>query len=139
MTALTLTGIKTSFYALLKSDSAGATVRAALGGGSDSVLLRRGLSLTLPAAPFLAITFGPMTGVREDVRTLYPTIWLYDDPTQDWVRLNALTALIEAVYVKDSIAYCDTTYAGGVGEEITDAALQQRPALAMRYQVRGRF
>ena len=139
MTALTLASIKTAFYAVLKSDSAGAAVRASLGDGANSVLLRRGLSLTLPAAPFLAITFGPMTGVREYVRTLFPTVWLYDDPTQDWARLNALAALVEAVYTDDAIAYCHTSYAGGIGEEIVDAALQQRPALAMRYQVRGRF
>jgi hypothetical protein len=137
--ALTLGGIKAAFYAVLKSDSAGTSVRASLGAGAGGVLQRRGLSLTLPVAPFLAITFGPMTGAREDVRTLFPTVWLYDDPTMDWARLHALAALIEAVYVDDVIASCYTNYAGGIGEEVTDAALQQRPALAMRYQVRGRF
>ena len=139
MAALTLASIKTAFYAVLKSDSAGAAVRASLGAGSAGVLLRRGLSLTLPVAPFLVITFGPMTGAREDVRTLFPTVWLYDDPIQDWARLHALAALTEAVYVDDVIAYCYTNYAGGIGEEVIDAALQQRPALALRYQVRGRF
>ncbi len=137
----TLGSIKSSFYALFKSDTGAASVaaRAALGAGATSVLLRKGLTLTLPPAPFAVVTFGPMSGQAGFVRNLAPTVWIYDDPQYEWARLNALAALIEAVYTDESIAYCYTNYAGGIGEEITDAALQSRPAMAMRYQVSGRF
>lgn len=135
MAALTLSSLKVAFMAVLTSNSA---VLAALGAGSSSVILKQALASPHPAAPFIAVAFGPMTGDTEDVRVLYPTLWLYDNTQYAWGRLNPLTTIIEAAYPRDAIAYCDTRYAGGIGEEITDAALQ-RPALAMRYQVRGRF
>lgn len=139
MAALTLAGIKNSFYAMLKSDSAGVSVRDALGAGANSVILKNELGGVLPAAPFVVVAFGSFTGEREDVRTLFPTLWLYDDSIYKWGRLNPLTALIEAVYTQESIAYCYTNYAGGIGDEFLDTALGSRPALPMRYQVRGRF
>lgn len=134
---LTISSIKTAFYLLLKSDSAGAAVRDALGAGG--VMTRKQLQASPQAAgPLLVIHYGPVTGAREFVRTFYPTWWLYDDAQLEWNRLNALTTLIEAVYTTESIAYCDTRYATGIGDEQIDATVT-RPCLAMRYQVRGRF
>lgn len=133
--ALTITTVKAAFYAVLTSDSA---IVAALGAGASGAILRGAFRAPHPVAPFAVLGFGTMTGARQDVRTLFPTLWLYDDDLYAHVRLNALAALIEAAYTSDCIAYCDTRYAGGIGDEITDAAVQ-RPALSLRYQVRGRF
>lgn len=136
---LTVPSVKASFWNVLKADAAGASVRAALGAGANGILVRRQLAaLPHPTAPFLVIQYGPVTGARGDVRTFFPTWWLYADSGGDWYGLNALAALIEAAYPEDAIAFCDTRLAGGVSDELIDAALA-RPALAMRYQVRGRF
>jgi hypothetical protein len=135
VSTLSLVSLKTAFMAVLTSNSA---LLAALGAGASSVILKQALRAPQPRAPFIAVAFGGMSGGREDVRTLFPTLWLYDDDPYAWTRLNSLAALIEAALTQDSIAYCYTNYAGGIGDEITDTALQ-RPALAMRYQVRGRF
>lgn len=132
--ALTLTGIKQSFYDLVGS----ASILAALGASSASVILKQALRAPHPVAPFIAVAYGAMPGERQDVRTLYPTLWLYDDDIQGWARLNALTTIVEAIFVLDCIPYCETQYAGGISEEVTDEALH-RPAIAMRYQVKGRF
>lgn len=134
---LTVSSVKTAFYLLPKSDSAGAPIRAALGAGG--VMTTRQFRLTPQAhGPLIVVRFGPLTGARQMVRTLYPTLWLYDDAQQDWSRLNALTDLIEPIVTEDCIAFCDTRYATGISDEIIDATVT-RPCLAMRYQVRGRF
>ena len=133
--ALTITAIKQAFYAVGLANTA---VLAALGNGAASWIQRKDLRTPAPAAPFVALTFGPTPGAALDVRTLFPTLWLYDDDAYAHVRLNSLAALIEAAYPTDAIAYCYTSYAGGIGDEITDATLQ-RPALALRYLVKGRF
>lgn len=134
---LTVSSVKTAFYLLLKTAIAGAPIRAALGAGG--VMTTRQFQASPQAhGPLIVVRFGPLTGVRQMVRTLYPTLWLYDDAQQDWSRLNALTDLIEPIVIEDCIAFCDTRYATGISDEITDATVT-RPCLAMRYQVRGRF
>lgn len=140
----TIASIKAAFWALLKSDPGAAAVaaRAGLGAGASSVLTRaqfRQLGVAaLPARPIAVVEFGEAPGKPLDVRSVLPTIWLYDDRAEDWERLNAEQALIEALYTVDSIAACYTTYAGGVGREQIDPATEL-PALALRYQVIGRF
>lgn len=142
MTVLTIASIKTAFWLLLKSDSTGSAARAGLGATGSSVLTRKQfqqLSPTrLPTRPIAVVEFGAAPGQRQLVRNVLPTIWLYDDPIYDWERLNAAQVLIEALYVEDAIAYCSCNYAGGVGDEQLEPSLSL-PALAMRYQVRGRF
>jgi len=132
-TALTITSIKQSFFDIGAANSA---IVAALGAGAAGWILKTALRSPHPTAPFVAIAFGAMPGAREDVRTLYPTLWIYDDDVYGWTRINALATLIDQAYTFDCIAYCHT--AGGAGEELTDGALN-RPAIPMRYQVRGRF
>ncbi len=135
MSVLSATSLKQAFLAAITADAA---VLAALGAGAASVITTEGLRGTLPAAPFIAIGYGPLTGAAQrDVRTLFPTVWLYDDAGQRWFRLNALAALVEAALPEDCIAYAETRLAG-LDAEITDNALN-RPALAMRYQVKARF
>lgn len=142
MSVLTIGSIKQSFWLLLKSDSAGSAARAGLGAAGSSVLTRKQWQqltpINLPTRPVAVLEFGPSPGKRYDVRNVLPTWWLYDDPQYEWGRLNVLQALIEALYDLDSIAYCYTNYAGGIGDEQLDPSLSL-PALAMRYQVRGRF
>lgn len=134
---LTIRSVKSAFYLLFKSDSAGAPIRTALGAGG--VMTTRQFQLTPQAlGPMIVVRFGPLTGVRQLVRTLYPTLWLYDDAQQDWNRLNDLAGVIEPILTEDCIAFCDTRYATGISDEAIDATVK-RPCLAMRYQVRGRF
>lgn len=136
---LTVRSVKSAFFSLLKIDSAGQAVRDALANGAQSVLTYASFRASPQApGPMLVIRYGPVTGARELVRTFYPTIWLYDDGQKNWNRLNDLTSLIEPLYHTESIAYCDTRYATGIGEEITDPTVN-RPCLPLRYQVRGRF
>lgn len=139
MSVLTVRSVKSAFWNVLMTDTAGAAVRAALGASSTSILTRRGVAGTLPVAPFIVIQYGPVSGKAGFTRSFFPTWWLYDDATRDWNRLNDLAALIEAAYPDDALAYCYTNYAGGIGDEVTDATLGGRPAIAMRYQVSGRF
>lgn len=149
MTAPTQHSIKQAFYALIKTDSAGTAVRAALGNGASSVLTRRQFETAapsgLPAAPFMVLRFGPVTGQAFDMRSIFPTWWLYDDAAKGHQRLNDLAVLIEAVYsTNDNYPFSGiysgswANYAGGLSDEITDDRLA-RPALSMRYQVRNRF
>lgn len=130
---LTITSLKQSFFDI---GPANAAIIAALGAGVSGWVLKTALRSPAPVAPFVAVAFGAMPGALGFVRTLYPTLWLYDDDAYGWARLNALATLIDQAYTEDCIAYCHT--AGGAGEEATDGALN-RPALPLRYQVRGRF
>lgn len=133
MSALTITSLKQSFFSV---GTANAAIVGALGAGAAGWILKTALRTPHPVAPFVAVAFGAMPGSREDVRTLYPTLWLYDDDAYGWTRINALATLIDQAYTEDCIAYCHTQ--GGAGEESIDGALD-RPVLPMRYQVRGRF
>ena len=142
MTAvLTPRQIKADFLAVLKTGSGSASVaaRAALGAGANSVIVRKQLQLTLPRAPFAVLAWGPVTGQVGFPRQFYLTWFLYDDVDKDWYALNGLASLIEAAYPDDALPACYTNYAGGIGEETYDKALQNRPVIALRYQVSGRF
>lgn len=139
MSILTVSSVKAAFWNVLKTDAAGAAVRAALSAGANGILARRQLAATpRPAAPFIVLQYGPVTGAAGMVRTFFPTWWLYADSGGDWYGLNALATLIANAYPDDAIAFCETRLTGGISDEVTDTALA-RPALAMRYQVRGRF
>ncbi len=129
--ALTITSLKQSFFDVGKNNAA---IVAALGAGVSGWVLKTALKSPHPAAPFVAVAFGPMPG--PDVKTLYPTLWLYDDDAYGWWRINALHNLIKAAYTEDCITYCHT--AGETGEEATDSGFN-RPTMPMRYQVRARF
>lgn len=137
---VTAASLKRDFAAVLKSGTtpAAIAVRAALGAGAASVIPVDALRGALPAAPFIAVGFGPVNGAPlRDLRILYPTLWLYDDAGQRWYRLNDLAALVEAAFPEDGLTAAITRMAG-LGQEFTDEALN-RPALAMRYEVKGRF
>jgi hypothetical protein len=141
MTAQTIVTLKEDFYNVLKTSTAAPSVavRAALGAGATSIIPREDLrAASLPTAPFIAVAYGPMPGTREDVRTLFPTLWLYDDAGGRWRRINTVAALVDAAYPFDILPYADVRLAPGYGEELTDYSLA-RPTMAMRYTVKARF
>lgn len=125
--------VKRDFYTLVSAGAAFATVRA-----SCRVIPAADLTKTLPAAPFLAVGYGPLTGIAQDVRTLFPTLWLYDDAAQGWYRLNTIAALIEAALDAEGLLPgCEIALAG-TDRETTDGALK-RPVLPIRLTIKGRF
>ncbi len=128
--------ITAAFFAVLKSGSAGATVRAALGDGATSVITAEDLKKTLPAAPFVALRSGPIVGARYDRRQLFFAWWVYDDEQARWAGINAVVSLIEAAYATDAIAQSHTDIVS-IGQEIIDSALN-RPARSLQYIVATR-
>jgi hypothetical protein len=128
--------IKAAFYAVLKSDTAGTAVRAALGNGASSVIEKEDLKAKpAPAAPFVALQWGVGGGPRTGTNTYFPTWWLYDDAPYRHTRLEALIALIEAAYPENAIGMCYVDFLPV--RELTDAALS-RPAKGFPFQIRTR-
>lgn len=127
--------LKTAFYNVLKTDSAGTSVRTALGAGASSVIHRTELS-TLPARPFVALSWGDTAGGgarNRAVRNFYPVWFLYDDALYKWSRLEALIPLIEAAYPEDAIAMCYLDFLPV--RELTDRAVSQMPAKSMPFHI----
>jgi len=128
--------IKLAFFNVLKTDSAGSAVRAALGNLGESVITRDDLdSSNLPAAPFLVMQWGAEGGARTGVRSFFPTWWAYD--TKRYFRINALLPLIEAAYPEGAIAYCYTDFLNKTGE-IKDANLGYLPCRGFPFQIKTR-
>ena len=128
-----------SIFSLLKSDTAGSAVRAALGAGATSVIPRQTLAdATLPASPFLVGYAGAITGDRRQMRDLFYTWLIYDDPVRLWWRINGLASLIEAAYT-DNPRLIDgyVIHLASIGAEQTDEALN-RPFRSVQLQVRTR-
>src|SRR5690242_3499275 len=91
--------ITATFYNVVKTSNAGASVRAALGAGASSVIPKKDLALaSLPVRPFGAFDEGELTGTQLDVRSLFFTWWWYDDPAQGFYRLNTIIPLVETAY-----------------------------------------
>ena len=88
----------------LRSDAAGAAVRALLGAGAASVLhaedLRvEGLSVrALPARPLVALRRGSVPQSQRVVYTPLYTWYCYDDPAQGYGRIEALPLLIAQAF-----------------------------------------
>lgn len=128
-----LTAVEDAFYNVLKVDSAGTTVRAALvGAGAAAVIWAADLKLTLPAAPFIALNIGPVPGKRQDVRQHTFTWFVYDDPPRRWSRIDAIIPLIEAAYPDDAITFGDTNIVS-ISQTFTDFALGSRPARSIQF------
>lgn len=128
-----LTAVEDAFYNVLKVDSAGGAVRAALvGAGADAVLWAADIKLALPAAPFIALAIGPVPGHRQDVRQHTFTWYVYDDPPRRWARIAQIIPLIEAAYPADAITFGDTNVIS-ISQTFTDAALGSRPARSIQF------
>lgn len=139
MSALDPQAAIASIFSVLKTDSAGTSVRGALGAGATSVIPRQTLAdATLPASPFVVGTGGAITGDRRQMRDLFYTWLIYDDPTYLWRRINGIVKLIEAAYT-DNPRLIDTyvIHLASIGAEQTDEALN-RPFRSVLLQVRTR-
>jgi hypothetical protein len=131
--------ITASFFAVLKSDAAGAAVRDILGAQAASVVMADDLKLaSLPRPPFLALRPGPITGARYQVRTCFFTWWVYDEAALRFTRINAVLPLIEAAYTAHVIPYGRTDLAGGISQEIPRDRALERPtrSITLTYTTR---
>lgn len=94
-----LQALRAIVYGRLKTDAEGASVRAALGDGADSIISAEELKRTpLPATPFIALRRGPMPIVSEVVYAPIFTWWVYDDAQQDYWRIDSVLTLIGKAY-----------------------------------------
>ena len=130
--------IEAPFFAVLKSGSAGAAVRALLGNDAASVIDADDLgAASLPTAPFVVLRRGPLTGAHLQLRTLFVAWWLYDDASRRYDRLNEIVALITAAYPRTTaIPFCHVELVDLNKQR--DKALGNRPTIPMRFTVRTR-
>lgn len=121
--------IQAAFLAVLKSDAAGAAVRAQLvtyGSSAASIIEKEDLNKNSPPTPpILVLAWGPSGGGRTEVQRYTPTWWLYDAIGYRWVRLTALVPLIRAAYPKGALVGCEIDFLTDAGET-TDRALNMR-------------
>lgn len=139
MSALPLQTDVAALYSLLKSNSAGASVRAALGDGANSIIPRQSLTLpTLPAAPFLVGFGGAVLGDRRQMRDVFYTWLVYDDPVHLWRRINNVVSLIEAAYTDNPrLIEGYVIHLASIGAETMDDGLN-RPYRSILLQARTR-
>lgn len=87
-------------FARVKSDVLGTAFRDQLGAGAASVIrvsaLAAGIA-ALPARPFVALKAGASIadGGRDRLRCVW---WIYDDPQQDYYRINGLLPQLARLY-----------------------------------------
>jgi hypothetical protein len=92
-------------YSRLKTDTEGASVRAAVGVGASSVIHAGDLdAATLPPRPFVALRRGPCTPVNLSEWRAYFTWWLYDSPEQGYYRLDSLIRLVGQAYAAKDLS-----------------------------------
>lgn len=130
MGAPPLASINGLLYARLKSDAAGASVRAALGAGAQSIIPAEHLRREpRPARLMVVWRGGSVGGASGDMRGITGTWWLYDDPAQGYVRIDALVPLIEAAYPLHVFSPGETriTLIGQQSEDTTLGGLLVRP------------
>jgi hypothetical protein len=119
---IAIAAARAALYAVLKSDAAGASVRAATGPGDASGVIPAHLLRTpLPAPPFLCARAGVISGQTDAMRGVVLTWWIYDEPEQGYARIDALIDLVGAAYPIDAVAYGETrvTLIGQQGEDRT--------------------
>lgn len=117
--ALDLQTLTALWFSQLKSADAGAAVRAALGDGAASV---GWWDQQRPAkTPYLVGKAGAIGGQSYDERLLTYTWWIYDEPTQNYRRINRLVTLIEQAYPRTCIPFVET-YAANITQEAYDEA-----------------
>lgn len=121
--------IKAAFFAVLKTDAAGAAVRAQLvtyGSSAASIIEKEDVNKnSLPTPPLLVLAWGACGGGRTEVNRFLPTWWLYDAMERRWGRLTVLVPLIRAAYPKAALVSCEIDFLIDAGEQ-TDRALNMR-------------
>lgn len=137
--SLTPTQLKQAFFNIMKSDSAGTAVRAALGAGATSVITKEDLKKTLPPTPFLVLWWNsqPSGGARNrGVKVYYPAWALYDEVVKGYFRMEPLETLIQAAYPEDAIATCYLDFLPV--RDLIDMKLNAMPARSMPFMVKMR-
>lgn len=122
--------VSAALFARVKSDSAGAAVRALLGAGAASVISARDLPKepgkvgTLPARPLLAWREGPIGGQAGEMETFTGAWWVYDEPGQGDRRINAIVAALKAAH-RDQVGIVDygRVRVGPVGQAALDRVI----------------
>jgi hypothetical protein len=130
--------IKAAFWNVLKSDSAGSAVRAALGNGAASITTREEQSAaSLPSSPFLVMQWGVGGGSRTGVLVFFPTWWVYDShPNYRYRRIDSLISLIRAAYTEHAVSMCHVDFLPG--REVIDQPLGGVPGKSLPFQIRTR-
>jgi len=131
--ALSPADITASFFAVLKSSTAGAAVRAALGAQGASVIPADDLKTAGLVFPLVALRAGPITGERYQPRACFFTWWVYDEAIKRFTRINQILPLIEAAYTAHIIAYGRTDLAGGISQEIPEDRALGRPTRSITF------
>jgi hypothetical protein len=120
---IALTPNRALLYARLKSDAAGAAVRAATGAGDASgVIPAHLLRKPLPARPFVCARAGVISGQSDSMRGVVLTWWVYDQPEQGYARIDALIDLVSAAYPIDALAWGETRVTL-IGQQAEDSSL----------------
>ena len=132
-----MTSLATTAYTRLASDSAGATVRAALGSASSilpaSSLARFATAVDLPARLLMAFRALDTTGNRRDGQREYFAWYLYDDAHYGYRRINDLIPLILAAYPDEDALSDWYITANGASAERPDAAIFQLPCRSLTF------
>lgn len=116
-------------YGRLAQDAAGAPVRALLGDGAASIIHARRLrDQVLPLRPLLALRAGAQVPLERVLNQASFTWWIYDDPEQDYARINALIFPVSNAYDWRRYPLATPTVAAGTvqvqaGQETEDTAL----------------
>jgi hypothetical protein len=114
---------RAAIYARLKTDAAGASVRAATGPGTAAgVIPAHLLRKPLPAPPFLVGRAGVISGQWDSMRGVVFTWWIYDEPPQGYARIDALIDLVSAAYPIGALAWGETRVTG-IGQQGEDSSL----------------
>lgn len=127
MTTPDIVAIYDALFTRLKTDAAGTSVRAALGGGAASVIDTPALQRVFPPSPFIAFEGGAIDAVSGDTYDLPVTWWLIDSPLYGYRRLNALVPLILAANPHDWLTNVFLTIA---------TSPKEQPDMALRMNVR---
>lgn len=125
-----LASINGLLYAQLKTATAGAPVRAALGAGAASIIPAERLRQeSHPARVLLVWRGGSVGGQSGDIRPITGVWWVYDDPHQGYARIDTLVPLIEAAYPRNALAWGETrvSFVGQATEDATLGGLLVRP------------
>jgi hypothetical protein len=112
----------------LFSHAAGATLRAALGAGANSIVHADTLTLnTLPARPLVAFRGGAVAGESMQMRVPTWRWWIYDDLEHLYWRINGVLPLIEAAYPQFLSAVFGRVFVTDIGPERPDPGLGNMP------------
>lgn len=101
MTTPDIVATYSAIFDRLKTGVAGTAVRAALGGGANSIIDVPALQRAFPPAPFIAFEGGAIDAISGDTYDLPITWWIVDSPLYGYRRLNALVPLILAANPHD--------------------------------------